>query len=247
MAYGLHFLSEPMDNQTKKGLRGIVSFLLMASALPLLAVPNLQLDIPGGTYDTVDETIVATSSDFTLRALLKDTSDLSQLHYLSIAIVPGVEESVSAPDIGSFDFDGTTYTGSSLNWGIPPLNVPDPESGDLAPHGVYPTYFTEVSFLFSSALTVPSYNTQTGDPATGDLYYKDFLVDASGLLAGYNLHFDLYNQTVKDDGEYTVDDFAPFSHDAASETNVPDENITVILLGLAALAITGVRRRLNCG
>jgi hypothetical protein len=147
------------------------------------------------------------------------------------------------PDLGSFSFAGTTYTSSMLNWGIPPLNIPDVNPGDLAPHGVFPTYYAEISFYFSGT-TVSAYNTQDDAPASGLLYYHDFLVDVTNLAPGYNLHFDLYDEKVKK-GAYTIDDFAPFSHDASSgHHEVPEGSVTAILVCLAFLGFLGFPRRL---
>lgn len=190
--------------------------LSLALAAPAAALPTLQLDIVGGTYDPVDQTTVANSDAFTLRTLLKATaSNLSVPYYLAIAIEPGLPFSNPAPDIGSFSVNGTSYTGAMLNWGTPPSNVPDSQTGNLSPHGIYPTYYLEVQFSFVGSGSMSAYNVQTDQSANGSLRFVDFQIDVSGLRSAYNLHFDLYNERFRA-GDYTVDKFAPFSHDAAS-------------------------------
>ena len=58
-----------MRKQIKVGmLAGLFGIVLLASVAH--AVPTLQLDIAGGVYDWSSKTIVATSSSFTLYALL---------------------------------------------------------------------------------------------------------------------------------------------------------------------------------
>ncbi len=220
--------------------RCLIFSLLLAS--PAMALPTLQLDILGGTYDSVDQTTVANSNAFTLRTLLKATStNLSVPYYLSVAIEPGLALSNPAPDIGSFKVNGTTYTSSMLTWGTPPTNVPDSQTGNLSPHGIYPTYYLELQFSFANAGTVAAYNVQTDASASGSLRFVDFQVDVTGLRSAYNLHFDLYNERFRQ-GDYSVDKFAPFSHDAASGSGgyEPPINVVVPDVGsVAALVLLG--------
>ena len=51
---------------------GILSVLM---TVPVAAVPTLQLDIVGGTYDTSDQTIVTDSDSFDLVAYGKAADD----------------------------------------------------------------------------------------------------------------------------------------------------------------------------
>ena len=77
------------------------------------AIPTLQLDIGGGVYDDSPdvETTIATSSSFTLYALLtpqNENTDLDALladtYFISAAIAPKLEQDAS---LGTFDFSGT--------------------------------------------------------------------------------------------------------------------------------------------
>ncbi len=229
--------------------------LSLALVSPAAALPTLQLDIVGGTYDPFDQTTVANSDSFTLRTLLKATaSNLSVPYYLSIAIEPGLPLTNPAPNIGSFSVNGTSYTGSMLTWGTPPTNVPDSQTGNLSPHGIYPTYYLELQFSFVGSASMSAYNVQTDASASGSLRYVDFQIDVTGLRSAYNLHFDLYNERFRS-GDYSVDKFAPFSHDAASgpggfdppPVRVPDVAPVAVLMlfgtALIALPFRSRRRR----
>jgi len=221
----------------------------------------LQLDANPATYVAgQEESIVATANPFTLYAL-GDTSNskfsLSSFYYVSVAIInksgdPVNFGSLSSSSLGSFKIDSTTYHLSDLFFGNPPienalLTQPN-DAGDLAPHGIFPTYFTEIKFKFNTANKALSYNTadNPGGPTAGNgpLLYEDFKVDITGLGDDYALHFDLYNEALKN-GDIDVDNFAPFSHDAASGggTSVPDASSSVTLLGLALLGLAGFRQR----
>lgn len=229
----------------------IAAFALLLYPVTAQAVPTLQLDIDGGTYDSGTQTIITTAPVLTVYAYLtnKGTADdlaalLADTYYLSIALVPG--DSLSGE---SFTLDGTAVNVTAdMTYGTPPIEVAA-QQFDLASHGVYPTYYYEESFQFSGSNEISQYNTQDrainggaidlSYDANGDMYYVAFEIDRSGLDLNYNLHFDLYNTNVKRNGTITVDDFAPFSHDAET---VP-EPATVLLLGLGLLALWGWTKR----
>jgi hypothetical protein len=137
-----------------------------------------------------------------------------------------------------------------MTYGVPPLeqlaSLQGWDANDLSKHGIYATYFSEFSFKFSPVFTTAKYNTQTdpGGPSTGTgAYYAAFVGDSSLLAAGYQLHFDLYSQRIKDCSKGTVTctdvdraQFAPFSHDAQT-TQVPEPSAALLLL--AGLALGG--------
>jgi hypothetical protein len=233
----------------------------LTSVAPTWAVPMLQLDASPSIYLAGEETVQATANPFTLYAL-GDTSSskfsLSSYYYVAVAVInksgaPMTFGSLSSSSLGSFKIDSTTYHLSDLFFGTPPIEnalLQQPkDAGDLPTHGVFPTYFTELKFKFNTANTAISYNTadHPGGPTAGagSLLYEDFNVDVSGLGDDYLLHFDLYNEALKN-GDTDVDNFAPFSHDAVSggsTTNVPDASTTVALLGLSLLGMAGFRQR----
>lgn len=215
----------------------------MALANAGWAIPTLQLDIPNGVYNTVDETTYATTPNFTLRALLNSTS-YSGTYYISAAIVPNLGPSSPPPNVGSFTINGTTYTTANMTWGTPPINVADNLNGggpgNLGAHDVFPTYYLELAFNFDATHTVGAYNTADGTTSPGSLFYHDFSIAVGNLLPGYALHFDLYDERIKS-GNWTLDDFAPFSHDAQSGA-VPDGGLTLAMLGFGLTGLGALRR-----
>lgn len=217
------------------------------------AVPTLQLDIVHGEYNRTDETTYATTPQFTLRALLKSSAGTSGTYYISAAIQPLLDQTNPPPNVGTFSVDGKAFATSAMNYGMPPVDVTDTGSGNLPRHGEFPTYYAEIPFTFDALHTVGAYNTQDGGPSSGILYYHDFAIDVTGLLAGNSIHFDLYDEKLKTVGggsraagvaSYSIDDFAPFSHDAQSgpTNNVPDAETTLILLGMALAGLAATRR-----
>src|SRR5262245_31597738 len=74
-----------------------VGMCITMPASRALAVPSLQLDITGGTYQTSDETVISPGPVFTLDALAKDVTshgvsvfDFSRTYYISAAILPAI-------------------------------------------------------------------------------------------------------------------------------------------------------------
>jgi hypothetical protein len=241
-----------------------------AVAAPCGAVPQLQLDILGGTYDSGTETIVGPAGEqITLVALLtpkENASDaeiqalLSRTYYISVALLPAT--SVGA-ELGSFTFDETSVVVTSdMVFGVPPIESAGGDQGhdahDLGEHGVFRTFFSEFGFQFSGEDKALTYNTMDSPgglvpSSLGDSYYRQFVIDTSGLDAGYELHFDLYTTisgapaALKKNGiastDIDVDDFAPFSHDAETRrtTELPEPG-TLLLLGTTLMALTAPSR-----
>ena len=236
-------------------LAPLLAATLFASA-PARAVPQLQLDILGGSYDASTQTIMAGANSFSLYAY---SLSLPGNFFLSMALVPSTSAS---GNYGSFTLNGSSVnvTGD-MTFGTPPLETilggAGTDPGDLASHGIFPTYFAERMFSFSSANQSGIYNTQddagAGPQAGSGMYFARFDFDISGLAAGYGLHFDLYNETLISScknrtctiGDIDVNKFAPFSHDAgAMVTTIPEpETYAMLLAGLAVLGFAGRRRK----
>lgn len=240
-----------MGRHTLKVRRGFFGAIALASALLFTtsarAVPTLQLDIIGGYYDAATQTVFSNGPTFSLVAYAApgsqtDAEILGQMFYISAAFVPRLVQDPSF-DAGSFDINGASVaaTHANLSYGIPP-------GGDdnLGKHGIYETYYHEVSFSFDAADTVTSYNVQDNaggglfDEAGTDMFFKSWEFNVASLGA-YQLHFDLYN------GDRSL--FAPFSHDAESHahnfgtnTEVPEPSALAIL-GFGLLGIGLIRRK----
>lgn len=236
------------------GLTGITSLPRDANA-----IPTLQLGIAGGIYDWTTETVVSTSPSFALYAFLlpNATNTIGDTYYLSMAVTP----QVSTPaNLGSFTYNSNTVNVTSdMTYGNPPIDAYSTGSdpGDLAPHGIFPTYFKEVGFSFASGNQSGAFNTQdhpTWGPQPGSgMYYNLFNIDTSNLAVGYAIHFDLYNTKLctksKAQCAGTTDtditQFAPFSHDAQSMTSVPEPETYAMLLAGLGLVGFSARRRMN--
>ena len=121
--------------------------------------------------------------------------------------------------------------------------------GDLPKHGIFPTYFSEFEFQFSSSNQISAYNTMqraifgSSIPASGTgMYYAAFTIDTSLLDPNYVIHFDLYNTKLKKGIDIDVTQFAPFSHDAESRHQEVPEPSTVLLLGSGLVGLWASRR-----
>jgi hypothetical protein len=211
------------------------------------AVPVLQLDIAGGSYDAADETIVTSADTFTVYAYatpsgnVRSSSILGQTFYLSVALTP--KAGPGSADFGSFAVNGTTYDATSdMKYGVPPIEANGTaahDGGDLGRHGIFDTQFVQIPFTFSAANRSGEYNTANhagqGPIAGTDMYYAAFAVDKSLLDDARQLHFDLFSVNVRSNGDRDIDRFAPFSHDAATVGSPIPEPTAALIFGTALL------------
>jgi len=246
-----------------------LALLLSFGAARAQAFPMLQLDIVGGYYDPVTQTIISSGPDFTLVALLTPQNNssaatltelLNDTYFISAAVIPSTGPGGST--LGSFTFNSANYdvTGD-LTYGNPPIElftdaVGDP--GDLQNHGVFPTYFGEFGFSFSADQRAVTYNTADApggfttttstDPNTFS-YYQTFNITTSLSDPTNAIHFDLYNTYVQNcarSGACVWDEeialFAPFSHDAQSRVPEP-QTLVMMSTGLLIAGRLLARRR----
>lgn len=203
----------------------LAALALGLCAVPALAVPQLQLGILNGVYNTTTETVVASSTSFTLYAFLTPqltgnqanrdqqlAAALADTYYISAALVPKTPP--PGGTFGTFAFGGTNVAVTAdMVYGNPPLesvlSLQGSDPGDLADHGIYDTYFKQFSFKFSAADQASELNVVTGtgasafatsltgfdDTGTG-MYFKAFTVDVGALSSIASMHFDLYSSAV---------------------------------------------------
>jgi hypothetical protein len=211
---------------------GVTVLLGSLATHTAFAIPGLQVDIVGGTYDLVTESVVLSSETATINALKLTDNDATDTeeHFLSIALSPSstLAAALGTFDINSaFDFDviGASVTSvtsptvhsvqvtGDMSFGTPPIAeiVANP---DLPGHDIFPTYFVEIGFIFDPSVDATPINVQDfpgttpdatgGDPAGSGMLVASFNIDASSLQDGFDLHFDLYDKDFKTNGPGTV-------------------------------------------
>ena len=191
------------------------------------AVPFLQLDTVGGSYDPNHQDSVITGDSYTIRALQWDLNDGSfdnGIFYLAIALTQddsgepsGVPQVSPSPDYGTISVNGTSFhVTADMDYGKPPTDIVDGKpDGNLGGHGIYDTYYLEYDFNFDDSNMIAAYDAETDSSASGNLYFVDFDIDVSLLDPQFSLHFDLYNLVDDLADNRQVDQAAPFSHDAS--------------------------------
>ena len=224
------------------------SFILAALTILCLsasasAFPDLQLYIPGATYETGGddpETWIINSSSFDLYVIGK--ANINDV-LVSMAL-EGLGESDDASGV-SILVNGVAYT--NFVWGVPPIVTLSTDYRDLAKHSIFPAWFAE--FEAGDFGAVGGIGNTVDDPwdPSVDGYlagsqtigeYRKFTIQVTGATG---VHFDAYNLKLDNRDNTVIDKFAPFSHDAASTSTVP-EPATMLLFGLG-LAGGAVARR----
>ncbi|MEA5509033.1 choice-of-anchor N protein [Crocosphaera sp. UHCC 0190] len=251
--------SQPLSSVLATGAALTASLLASSLFSPAFAIPNLQLNVTGGTYLSGDESGTnvdgsgGTINPFTLNLLCQTANGNNanrnicptNNYFFSIALLDAGMNSLTNgfdfTNIGSFSVKNlatnltTIYTPNStdFSFGHPGTSA----SGALQPHGVFDTWYKEVSignFATSpKTLSVDAVNANAGfDPTAGtqcppnsgcDMFYQQFEIDIANLSNQVKLHFDFYNKNANG----SVKQNAPFSHDVVSTVggggNPPDE------------------------
>jgi len=217
----------------RKTLIPLLALMLIVPSA--FAVPNLQLYIPGATYNTTTETWVTPLKDFDVwvEAGNLNKGDIYNI-YLTAALSPSQAALDGALSITNLQNSVTANFNASDYWhGSPPPGV-----NALPGHGIFPTTYTEM--LVTNQTSKPWVdvydNVDGGGPTPGNIF--KFHVHSTYDF----VHFDAYGYYKDVDGRFI---FAPFSHDAESGGRPPvPEPATMLLFGLGA-AGTGIIRKIK--
>lgn len=185
------------------------------------AVPNLQIYIPGGTYDAGSETWVTYDHyNFEVWVVAANLDHGDIFDVTLVAALMGETPTDGALSITPDGGSTVTYNAADYTYGTPPTG-PD----DIPGHGVYPTNYVEMlaASVTTSGPYVPVQDYIPGGDGGTSLYGQIFKFNVSTT---YDVvHFDALGYYKDIDGKLIK---APFSHDG--ETTVP-EPATLLLFG----------------
>ena len=164
------------------------------------------------------------------------TVDNNDTVFLAFGAIPKSADATDMFDISPQDGNGATLALADSGLGAPPASDPN----DLAPHGIFDTYFEVYALTDPTAWTATTvFDTQPGTSGSAPGFVQTINMNVASMLAD-GIHVDAF---ICGEGESlsecTVRRFAPFSHDA---TYVPVPP-AVWLFGSGLLGLVGIARR----
>ena len=204
-----------------------------------LAVPALQLYMPGSDYDSDSESWYSYGDPYNLSVVGASQGNIDRIESLHLYFgiseewwtMLGEEGEKSITLTGPYHESGTTKNRSDFQKGTPNL----PGDGVMPRHGVYPAYWTsfalpDMKMEGPELVEVENYSPEDDDGTdTGKIY--NYTVVCEGI---YGAWMDAAGLAFEGGKETTV--FAPYSHNALALTPEPN----TFILGLLATVIGGV-------